>query len=163
MRCFVLMGVAGSGKSSIGEALQDAGLLTYIDGDDLHPAANIDKMSKGVPLNDADRAPWLEDVGRTLAATDGPVAIGCSALKRKYRDLIGTSAGEAVGFLHLSAPKDVIAARMAARAGHFMPTSLLDSQFADLEPLTAQETGWEIDITGSIDTIVADIRRHLGR
>jgi len=156
MRCFVLMGVAGCGKSSVGEALAANGVMTYIDGDDLHPEANVAKMSAGIPLTDADREPWLKRVGQSLGQTIGPVAIGCSALKRRYRKLLVDSAGEAVGFIHLTAPKELIAGRMAARTSHFMPTSLLDSQFADLEPLESDETGWDVDISGPLDDIVAE-------
>ena len=155
MRCYVLMGVSGCGKSSVGTALSVTCGMEFIDGDDLHPARNIAKMTSGQPLNDDDRAPWLTSVGETLAACDGPVVIGCSALKRKYRDAIRKNVSEPVRFLHLDAPRDVLAARVAGRAGHFMPTSLLDSQFAALERLGHEELGAEIDISKSYESVLA--------
>ena len=155
MARFVVMGVSGCGKSSVGRALARETGLAFIDGDDLHPPANIAKMSAGVPLEDADRAPWLVAVGRALAEAEGPVAIGCSALKRRYRDLIRGEAGE-VHFLHLAAPKAVLAKRVAARKGHFMPPALLDSQYAALEPLEADEAGVVIDIAQAFEAVAAD-------
>ena len=156
MRCYVIMGVAGCGKTSVGEALAQRGLVTFVDGDALHTPENIEKMSSGIPLNDDDREPWLQDVGRNLKATDGPVAIGCSALKRSYRDIIRDSAGEPVFFLHLNATQSVVAGRMAARAGHFMPPALLDSQYATLEALRTDEDGQGIDISQEFDAVVED-------
>lgn len=129
----VIMGVSGCGKSSVGAALSDRLGISYRDGDDLHPAENVDKMRAGVPLTDADRWPWLDRVAEVLAA-EAPVIVGCSALRRAYRDRIRAGAGGPVQFVHLSGSRDLIAGRMAARAGHYMPLSLLDSQFAVLEP-----------------------------
>jgi len=103
MRCYVLMGVSGCGKSSVGRALSVICDMTFFDGDDLHPQANIDKMSKGEPLTDEDRKPWLQTVGDVLAETPGPVVVGCSALKRIYRDIIRDRVPEPVRFLHLDA------------------------------------------------------------
>ena len=146
----VLMGVAGCGKSTVGAALSVRLGVPYRDGDDLHSAANIAKMRRGEPLTDADRAPWLRAVGAALH--DGaPLIIGCSALKRQYRDLIRAEAGGPVTFVHLAGSRAVIAARMAARTGHFMPPALLDSQFAALEPPGADENA----VTVSIDQPVA--------
>lgn len=156
MARFVVMGVSGCGKSSVGEALAEATGLTFIDGDDLHPPSNIAKMSAGTPLDDADRAPWLKAVGQALAREDGSVAIGCSALKRAYRDIIRAEAVEEVHFLHLAAPKAVLAKRVAARKGHFMPPALLDSQYAALEQLEADETGTVLDIAQPLDKVVGD-------
>lgn len=161
MRCFVLMGVSGCGKTSVGEALASQGGINFFDGDDLHPAENIAKMSLGEPLDDADRAPWLAKVGRRLAQSEGRVVIGCSALKRSYRDIIRHNAGEPVAFLHLSAPRSVLAERVADRPGHFMPSSLLDSQFATLEPLHDDEQGAVIDIDQPLAGVVADAGRHI--
>lgn len=161
MRCFVIMGVAGCGKTSVGEALAKAGAVSYRDGDDLHPPENIAKMSKGIPLTDADREPWLARIGAMLATTSGPCAVGCSALKRKYRRSITEQAGEPVGFLHLSAPKEVILQRMTDREGHFMPVSLIDSQFADLEPLGSDELGCALDITVPLEEVVSAARAFL--
>ena len=155
MRCYVLMGVSGCGKSSVGTALSVVCGMDFIDGDDLHPRENIEKMASGLPLDDNDRAPWLTRVGQTLADTEGPVVIGCSALKKKYRDRIRRQVPEPVRFMHLDAPKDVLARRVSGRAGHFMPPALLDSQFADLEPLGPDELGAEIDIAQPYQQVVA--------
>lgn len=155
-RRIVLMGVAGCGKSSVGAALGAALGLPYQDGDDLHPPENVAKMSAGIPLTDADRTPWLADVGAALA-DDAPLIIGCSALKRHYRDQIRAAAGGAVTFVHLSGSRAVIEARMAARANHFMPVSLLDSQFAALEPPEPDETSLTVDIDQPLDRVVKDI------
>ncbi|MCY0095144.1 gluconokinase [Hoeflea ulvae] len=162
MRCFVLMGVSGCGKTTVGEALSKTFGMTFIDGDALHPQTNIEKMSRGQPLDDADRAPWLVEVGRRLAAVEGPVVIGCSALKLAYRDLIRAQLTESVHFLHLDAPKEVLVARVAHRPGHFMPASLLDSQFADLAPLADQEQGRRIDISLPLENVLAQCETYIG-
>lgn len=151
----IIMGVAGCGKSSVGAALADQLGATYEDGDDLHPAANIEKMSAGIPLDDADRAPWLDQIGARLGAARAPLMIGCSALKRIYRDRISAAAGGPVFFLHLAGTRAVIEARMSAREGHFMPVSLLDSQFADLQSLGPDEHGGAVDIDQSLDDVVS--------
>ena len=129
----VIMGVSGCGKSTVGAALGAALGIPYRDGDDLHPVANVEKMRAGVPLTDADRWPWLDRVADVLR-DEAPVIVGCSALRRVYRDRIRAGAGGPVRFVHLVGSRDVIAARMAARTGHYMPPTLLDSQFATLEP-----------------------------
>lgn len=161
MRCVVVMGVAGSGKSTVGRALARRMNATYIDGDDLHPPANIAKMSSGQPLSDEDRAPWLNKVGETLRDHPGTCLIGCSALKRNYRDRIRKAANEPVTFLHLGGTRSVIEARMGARTGHFMPLALLDSQFAALEILQTDETGVVVDIDQSFDAVVAELLARL--
>lgn len=161
MRCFVIMGVAGCGKTSVGEALAEDSALAFIDGDDLHPPENIEKMSAGTPLTDEDRAPWLRLVGEELAKAKGPIAIGCSALKKIYRDQIASSAGETVGFVHLAAPIEVISERMAAREGHFMPLALLESQFSALEPLGADESGHVVDISQTFGEVVSSARAYI--
>jgi gluconokinase len=153
------MGVAGCGKSSVGAALAPVLNAHYIDGDDLHPPANIAKMRRGEPLTDADRWPWLARVGAALAK---PMAIvGCSALKRAYRDHIATKAGGPVCFIHLSGSRALIGSRMAARAGHFMPATLLDSQFATLEPPTPDEFAFSVDIDQPMPGLVAEILAKL--
>lgn len=129
----VIMGVAGCGKSSVGEALAQRLDIPYRDGDDLHTPQAVEKMRQGIPLTDDDRWPWLDRVAQVLA-TEAPILVGCSALKRVYRDRIRAGVGGPVTFVHLSGSRDLIASRMAARTGHYMPTSLLDSQFAALEP-----------------------------
>ena len=132
IRLLVVMGVAGCGKTTIGEHLAAAVHGTFLDGDAFHPPANIEKMSQGVPLTDEDRWPWLEIFGREIAARSGTVIGGCSSLKRAYRDFITKAAGEPVLFIYLNGSRELIADRMGKREGHFMPTSLLDSQFATL-------------------------------
>ena len=153
---YVVMGVSGCGKSTVGAAFAAAIGGRFIDGDDLHPPENVAKMSAGVPLTDADRWPWLTLVGATLT---GDVVVGCSALKRAYRDRIRAVAGP-VRFLHLAGSKAVIAARMAARPGHFMPLGLLDSQFAALEPPGPDEDAVTVDIDQSLEAIVAALLAH---
>lgn len=156
----VVMGVSGCGKSSVGEALGARLGVPYVDGDDLHPAENVVKMAAGVPLSDADRWPWLDRVAEVLAER-APVIVGCSALRRAYRDRIRAGAGGAVRFVHLAGSREVIAARMAARTGHYMPASLLDSQFAALERPGADEAV-TVDVAAPVERIVDDILRALG-
>jgi len=158
----VLMGVAGCGKSAVGAALAARLGAAYLDGDDLHPPENIAKMSRGEPLADDDRWPWLTLVGQKLVEPVGVLILGCSALKRRYRDHIRAEAGAPITFVHLSGSKAIIAARMSARAGHFMPTSLIDSQFAALELPMGDETVITVDIDntlkGIVDQVVALLR-----
>ena len=156
----VVMGVSGSGKSTVGAALAERLGVPFADGDDLHPAENIAKMSAGRPLDDADRGPWLEAVGRWLAwhAGSGGV-ITCSALKRSYRDLLRRFAPDAE-LVHLHGRHDVIARRQADRPGHFMPPSLLASQFAALEPLDSVEAGVVLDVDGDVSSIVDRYLAH---
>ena len=151
------MGVAGCGKSTIGEALAPVLSARYIDGDSLHPPANIAKMSRGDPLQDADRWPWLDAVGAALMEN---TIIGCSALKRAYRDRIRKLAPDAT-FIYLAGDRAVIDARMAARTGHFMPLSLLDSQFAALEPPEADERAVVVSIDQPVTAVVAAIVKRL--
>jgi gluconokinase len=151
----VLMGVSGCGKSSVGAALSARLGVPYVDGDDLHPAANVEKMRAGLPLSDDDRWPWLDRVAEVLAA-QAPVIIGCSALRRVYRDRLRAGAMGPVQIIHLSGSHAVIAGRMAARAGHYMPTSLLDSQFATLEPPGTDEAVI-VDIDQPMEAIVQAI------
>jgi len=147
------MGVSGSGKSTVGAALAGRCRVPFEDADDLHPSANIAKMARGEALDDGDRYPWLELIGMWLVNhADGGV-IACSALKRKYRDqLRGHS--DNVEFLLLEGSREVIERRQAARPGHFMPASLMSSQFATLEPLAPDEDGVVIDVDQSVDQIV---------
>lgn len=158
-RRLVIMGVSGCGKSSVGAELAVRLGLNYRDGDDLHPPENVAKMRAGMPLTDGDRWPWLDRVGQVLLA-EAPVIVGCSALKRAYRDRIRTAAGGPVTFVHLAGSQEVIAARMALRQGHYMPLSLLDSQFAALEPPAAEEA-ITVSIDQPLEAIVADILRQL--
>jgi len=149
----VVMGVSGSGKSTVGAALAQRLRVPFADADDFHPPANIAKMSAGHPLNDDDRHPWLEAIGMWLAEHRDGGVMSCSALKRKYRDQLRQHCAD-VRFLHLRGTEEVIARRQASRPGHFMPASLVHSQFETLEPLDADEHGISIDVDQSIDLIV---------
>lgn len=154
---FILMGVSSTGKSSVGIALAKAIGAKFIDGDDLHPRHNILKMANKQPLNDDDRAPWLErirDAAFSLEKKNETGIIVCSALKKKYRDLI-RDGNEHVTFLHLAGDFDLVLSRMQARKGHFMPVELLKSQFDTLEvPDESESNVIHIDIDGSFDEVV---------
>ena len=152
MSRYVVMGVSGCGKSRIGEAFAARIGADFIDGDSLHPKANIDKMRRGQPLDDSDRAPWLDSVADKLAR--GGTVVACSALKRKYRDRISAVAGAPVMFLFLRGKRETLLARMAARPGHFMPVALLDSQLAALEPPADTELHLVTDIEQSVEQII---------
>ncbi|MEX0429651.1 gluconokinase [Nocardioides sp. DS6] len=160
----VVMGVSGSGKSTIGAAIAQRLRVPFADADDFHPPANIAKMSAGHPLDDHDRYPWLEAIGEWLASHPDGAVMSCSALKRKYRDQLRHHA-HAVAFLHLAGTREVIARRQASRPGHFMPASLLTSQFRTLEPLEPDEAGLTIDVDQDVDAIVqeyVDVVTHGG-
>lgn len=161
IRLFVVMGVAGCGKTTIGEALADSIGGTFLDGDAFHPPANIEKMSRGDPLTDEDRWPWLEIFSKEIASRPGKVIGGCSSLKRSYRDLITRAAGEPVLFIYLDGSRELISDRMGRREGHFMPTSLLDSQFAALEVPTEDECFISVDIDATTDEIVNRLVKNL--
>lgn len=147
------MGVSGCGKTSVGTALAARLGMPYRDGDDLHPQQNVDRMRAGIPLTDADRWPWLDRVTAVLRH-QAPVIVGCSALKRAYRDRIRAGAGGPVIFVHLTGDPDLIAARMAERTDHYMPPALLDSQFAALEPPGPDEA-ITLDIAAPVEDLVA--------
>jgi gluconokinase len=147
------MGVSGCGKSTVGIALAERLKAAFTDGDDLHPAANIARMRRGEPLTDEDRWPWLTQVAQALQG-GGPRIVGCSALKRVYRDHIRQGADGPVTFVHLAGARAVIDARMRARTGHFMPPALLDSQFATLEPPDADEGAVTVDIDQPFDAVI---------
>ena len=151
----VVMGVTGSGKSTVGRALAERLGLSYVDADDLHSDASVAKMSAGHPLNEADRAPWLASVGRWLAERDGGV-VACSALRRRYRDVIREAAPRTV-FVYLSADRELVTGRVRERADHFMPAALVESQFAVLEPLEADEAGLTLEADHSVDDIVDSV------
>jgi gluconokinase len=149
----VVMGVSGSGKSTVGAALAQRLRVPFADADDFHPQANIEKMSSGHPLDDDDRRPWLEAIGQWLAQHSDGGVMSCSALKRKYRDQLRTHCAD-VEFLHLAGTLEVIGRRQASRPGHFMPPALLASQFETLEALEPDEHGVTIDVDQSIDSII---------
>ncbi len=140
------MGVSGSGKSTLGALLAERLGLPFADADAFHPEANIRKMSAGIPLTDADRWPWLDALGQWLAAQAGGGVIGCSALKRSYRDRLREHAPGLL-VVHPHGEFALIAARQAARPGHFMPPALMESQFATLEPPTREEAALALDVT----------------
>jgi gluconokinase len=152
----VVMGVSGSGKSTVGAALAQRLRVPFADADDLHPPENIAKMTAGHALEDHDRVPWLEAVGEWLAAheAEGGV-IACSALKHAYRARLRRQAPR-IEILHLHGSSEVIARRQASRSGHFMPVTLLDSQLATLEPLTPEEHGLVVDVDQSVEAIIEE-------
>lgn len=144
----VVMGVCGSGKTTVGRALAGATWAAFIEGDDLHPASNRAKMSSGQPLDDADRWPWLDAIAaeaRRLATGNRNVVVSCSALRRAYRDRLRAAGGN-VRFIHLTGTQDLLADRMAGRSGHFMPAGLLASQLATLEDPEPDEHAAVLDI-----------------
>lgn len=148
----VVMGVSGSGKTTVGMALAERLGVDYAEADEFHPPENIAKMSSGTPLTDDDRWPWLEAIARWIGEHPQGGVVTCSALKHKYRDVLRR--GGDVFFLHLDGSRELIAERLAARTGHFMPSALLDSQFADLEALLPDEKGAVISIDATPDEIV---------
>ena len=159
----IVMGVSGSGKSTVGEQLAKVLGWRYEDGDAFHPASNVAKMKAGHPLTDDDRWPWLQAIADEIDRVCGArehVVIACSALKRAYRDVL-RHGREDVRFVFLNGTQELIASRLAARQGHFMPPELLASQFKTLEPPDTSEHALNIPIHGTIDDIVADIVQHL--
>lgn len=156
-RCIILMGVSGSGKSSVGLEVSRRLGMKFIDGDDLHPRANIQKMAAGHPLTDTDRAPWLErirDAAYSLFQKNEQGIIVCSCLKRTYRDSL-RDGNPSLRFLFLEGDFELILGRMQARAGHFMPVSLLQSQFETLEQPAADEADvLRVQIDGDVTTVV---------
>jgi gluconokinase len=157
---YVIMGVCASGKSTIGAQLARALDIAFVEGDDLHPPNNVERMTAGIPLTDADRHSWLMAIAARLREASragiGLVA-SCSALKRSYRDLLRSAADADVRFVYLAGSRALLAERMAQRRGHFMPPSLLDSQLAILEEPSPDEGAWVCDITRAPHAIVADL------
>ena len=157
----VVMGVSGSGKTTVGRELATRLGVPYADADEFHPPANIAKMSAGIPLDDTDRAPWLAAIAGWLAEHRGTGAVvSCSALKRRYRDILRAPVGH-LPFLHLHGSPEVVEQRVAQRPGHFMPASLVASQFADLEPLQADEEGMVADLAEPVPAVVATFTAYL--
>jgi len=159
----VVMGVSGTGKSTVARSLADALGWPMEEGDDLHPEANVDKMEEGIPLTDDDRWPWLDRVGGWIDAQgrrDEPGIVTCSALKRAYRDRLRRPN---VTFVHLAGTRKTISRRMAARSGHFMPLSLLDSQLETLEPPGPDEQVITVDLGGTPEEEVAVVLAALDR
>jgi gluconokinase len=156
----VLMGVSGCGKSTIGGLL--AGRLGWplAEGDDLHPAANVAKMAAGHPLTDSDRWPWLARLADWLRGEPEGAVLACSALRHSYRDVLRT-ASDKLCFLHLAGSADVVTVRVGHRLNHYMPASLVDSQYATLEPLGADEFGVAIDFTLPPEQIVEQFLKEV--
>ena len=160
----VVMGVSGSGKSTIGEKLAQRLGWSYEDGDKFHPLSNVAKMSAGQPLTDQDRWPWLQAIANEIdrvCEARGHAVIACSALKRAYRDLLVHGRPD-VRIIYLQGTQDLIADRLALRKGHFMPPGLLASQFKTLEPPDASENPVTVSIDAPVETIVDDIVRQSG-
>ena len=160
----VVMGVSGSGKTTVGEALAAALGWRFVEGDAFHPAANVEKMASGHPLDDDDRRPWLEALAAEIARDDAAgrsSVVGCSALKRAYRDILRAGAPD-VRFLHVHGDKALLIERVSHRPGHFFPAALLDSQLATLEPLGPDERGVVVDVAAPVEAMVAEARADLG-
>ena len=164
-RHLVVMGVSGSGKTTVGTALAARLGHAFAEGDEFHSGANAAKMARGEPLTDADREPWLAALAEWIANHDRAgrsTVLAGSALKRRYRDTLRAAAPRRVVFIHLAAPRDVLLERMRRRKGHFMPAELLDSQLAALEPLQADESGITLDAAEPPADIVERVRAALG-
>ena len=154
------MGVSGAGKTLIGAQLARALDVAFVEGDDLHPAANVERMTAGVPLTDENRHGWLIAIAARLrdAKRAGVgLVVACSALKRRYRELLRSVGAGDVRFVYLKGDRALLAERMAQRPGHFMPPALLDSQLATLEEPVSAERAWVCDIRETPDAIVADL------
>ncbi|WEV68802.1 gluconokinase [Bifidobacterium sp. ESL0775] len=153
----IVMGVSGCGKTTVAQALADKFGFQMAEGDDFHPQANVDKMSHGIPLNDEDRWPWLKTINQWMRKQDAKgvsTVVSCSALKRAYRDVLRKDLD--VLFIHLVGSQDLIGSRMRQRKGHYMPVSLLPSQFADLESLQPGEEGVEVSIDASPEHVIEE-------
>ena len=153
----VVMGVSGSGKTTIATRLAERLGYVFAEGDAFHSAANVAKMARGEPLNDRDRAPWLESLEEWIAAQHASgrsTVLACSALKRAYRDTLRAGAPGHVVFVYLAVSRDALVERMKRREGHYMPLELLESQLATLEPLEPDEPGFALDASPGPETIV---------
>jgi gluconokinase len=158
----VLMGVSGSGKSTVGKILADALGWTFVEADDYHPKANVEKMHQGIPLDDDDRRPWLDALRHVIADAcrrGENVVLACSALKHRYQDYLEQDDPPCVRYVYLEGSPELIRERLAGRRGHFMNPALVGSQFAALEP---PADAVRVDITPPPDRIAAEIRRKLG-
>jgi gluconokinase len=157
------MGVSGCGKSTVGQRLAQQIDATFLDADDFHPPANVERMRAGIALTDAERAPWLDALAVRLVsagAADESVVLACSALKRSYRDALRKGA-PALTLVHLSGSPALLAERIGARPGHYMPPTLLPSQLATLEPPGADEQAITLDVAATTEALVAEIRKQL--
>lgn len=154
------MGVSGTGKSTTAALLATRLGWPMIEGDDLHPAANVEAMRAGRALTDADRGPWLRAIRDAMTATGGSTVVTCSSLRRSYRDILRTAKGR-VRFVHLVVPPETLARRLAERTGHFMPATLLASQLATLEPLGPDEDGVDVPVVGTPEQTADEALRLL--
>ena len=158
----VLMGVSGSGKTTVGKLLAAQLGWGYVEGDDFHPAANVEKMRAGTPLTDADRRPWLDTLRRKVdELCEGGIdaVLACSALKHAYQDYLDRDEPGCVRYVYLHGTEEEIRDRLAARKGHFMNPALLHSQFEALEP---PEDALRVEVSATPDAAVAEIRRGIG-
>ncbi len=177
VRFIVVMGVAGSGKTTIGQALAEALNTTFIDGDDYHPRANVEKMGRGEALSDHDRWPWLnlvmgamrghvarnEQLNRKAGSTEaaGCSVAACSALRRPYRDFMTEAAGEPIFFAHLHGAREIMHRRLMDKEDHFMPSQQLDTQLATLEHLGPNELGLTVDVALPVEEIIRQLLREI--
>lgn len=160
----VVMGVSGCGKSSVGAGIAERLGVPFVEGDALHPPENVAKMAAGTALVDADRWPWLRAIAARIAAEPGPmIVVSCSSLRRSYRDLLRAEAGRPVAFVYLRGSEALLADRMAARTGHFMPPALLASQLATLEDPQGEPGVLTLDIEQPVPTLVAVAADSIGR
>ena len=157
----VVMGVCGCGKSALGEPLARALELRFVEGDGLHPQANIERMAQGIALTDADRAGWLDAVAAVLGMPGG-VVVSCSALKRAYRDQLRAAAPR-LRFVHLHGARELLEQRLQARSHHYMPASLLQSQLDTLEPPGPDEAAITLDVAHPLETLAAQARDFITR
>lgn len=161
----VVMGVAGSGKTTIASGLAEKLGVPFVEGDSLHPAANVKKMSAGIPLTDEDRWPWLRAIGERMEVerlTGHGVVVSCSALKHVYRDCLRQQVHGKVQFVLLDGSRELISDRMKQRKGHFMPPALLDSQFATLQKPTPDEHAVVLDISHTVPQLLAEASAAIG-
>jgi gluconokinase len=165
-KAIIVMGVSGAGKTSVADLLARRLGSKFVEGDQLHPKANVEKMAQGIPLTDEDRWPWLEVIGETLHEARGrheDIVVTCSSLKKTYREKLRSAGGEPLYFVFLKGAPEVLAARMGERKGHFMPTSLLQSQLATLESPEGEPAVVTVDIdttvTGIVDEAIAKLEK----
>lgn len=154
MMRIIVMGVSGSGKTSVGIAIADALGFSFLEGDTLHPESNVKKMASGVPLTDEDRWPWLDKIGVELAKAEKGIVVSCSALKLIYRERLRQEAGGPLAFIFLDGSAEILRGHMSKRTGHFMPVVMLDSQLATLEPPTGEHLVFRQDVVNPVDQIV---------
>lgn len=152
----IVMGVSGSGKSTVGEKLAEALNLPFLEGDSLHPKSNVDKMASGIPLQDEDRWPWLDKIGERMATAEQGLIVSCSSLKKSYRDRLRAAVGGQLAFVFLDGSFEVLHEHMGHRTGHFMPVTMLESQLATLESPVGEPLVFRADVVDPIEKIVAE-------